>query len=251
MPGGFDFEKGPGSKTKVSMALQSEMESNDATFAIQRDESECTSEDEGAEQVDLTPWRSADSATGYRAVYQLPNGKFQTRYMQSYSTAEAAARAVARRWVELHGAPPRPGEDEPGFEAPQLVRGRAAKQKPAGALNSEPVSAEAMSERQQMAYLMKLTAMEPAASQLEQVGEAGRAKKRSRPARSEADKPDAGQKRGGTQERLDNEQYSLEQYGSRECKIGQYSQEAVKQATKPKGGSWDEMLGRLREWQVG
>ena len=171
MPGGFDFEKGSMQrtrrKTKVSMALQSDMESNDATFAIQRDESEGTSEDEGAEQVDLTPWRSADSATGYRAVYQLPNGKFQTRYMQSYSTAEAAARAVARRWVELHGAPPRPGEDEPGFEAPQLVRGRAAKQKPAGALNSEPVSAEAMSERQQMAYLMKLTAMEPTTSQLE------------------------------------------------------------------------------------
>ena len=161
--------------------------------------------------------------------------------MQSYSTAEAAARAVARRWVELHGAPPRPGEDEPGFEAPQLVRGRAAKQKPAGALNSEPVSAEAMSERQQMACLMKLTAMEPAASQLEQVGEAGRAKKRSKPARSEA---------GGTQERLDDEQYSLEQYGSRECKIERYSQEAVDEATKPRG-SWDEMLGRLREWQVG
>ena len=84
----------------------------------------------------------------------------------------------------------------------------------------------------------------------EQVGEAGRAKKRSRPARSEADKPDAGQKRGGTQERSDDEQYSLEQYGSREYKIGQYSQEAVDEATKPRG-SWDEMLGRLQEWQVG
>ena len=135
-------------------------------------------------------------------------------------------------------------QEAPGFEAPQLVRGRAAKQKPAGALNSEPVSAEAMSERQQMAYLMKLTAMEPAASQLEQVGEAGRAKKRSRPARSEA---------GGTQERSDDEQYSLEEYGSREYKTERYlgySQEAVEQATKPTG-SWDEMLGRLREWQVG
>ena len=132
-------------------------------------------------------------------------------------------------------------QEAPGFEAPQLVRGRAAKQKPAGALNGEPVSAEAMSERQQMAYLMKLTAMEPAASQLEQVGEAGRAKKRSRPARSEADKPDAGQKRARSPKPPADK---MKQW------IEQYSQEAVDEATKPKG-SWDEMLGRLREWQVG
>ena len=32
--------------------------------------------------------------------------------------------------------------------------------------------------------------------------------------------------------------------------IEEYSQEAVDEATKPQG-SWNEMLGRLREWQVG
>ena len=69
-------------------------------------------EEEGMD-IDLEQWRSAKSATGYRGVnmfkdrYQariLVSGEM--RYLGTYDTVEEAARAYARKYLEIHGEPP-------------------------------------------------------------------------------------------------------------------------------------------------
>ena len=66
-------------------------------------------------EIDLEQWRSSRNATGYKGVKMLrdryaatvwtPSG--ENKYLGVYDTAEEAARVHARKYLEVHGGPPK------------------------------------------------------------------------------------------------------------------------------------------------
>jgi hypothetical protein len=72
-------------------------------------------EEEGEEEIDLEPFRSETSSTGYRGVsWDAKNLKYQAkisvnraqRYLGSFDTAEEAAQSYARAYISEYGGPP-------------------------------------------------------------------------------------------------------------------------------------------------
>ena len=68
----------------------------------------------GDAEIDLAQWKSELTGTGYYGVFAQVNGGYSAQLESNqiqkcngvYSTAQEAARVVAKEFLELHGAPP-------------------------------------------------------------------------------------------------------------------------------------------------